>query len=716
MDIQSKNDPARQANLRPGHAAERRETVSPEAARQLVHELRVHQAELEAQNEELRVMQLDLATAHARYFDLYDLAPVGYCTVNDAGNILEVNLTAASMLGVTRHDMVGRGVQSFILPQDKDMYYLHRKHLVDTGEPQSCVLRLLRANGSAFWAQLSASLDTATTQNARHRLVMTDVDARKRAQDQIRISDVALKAVSQGVLITTPDLRVVSANQAVTTMFGYTAAELQGFHWERFKGPLTDAVAHMAFRQGIAAGREFSTELLHYRKDGSCFWNEIFVSPVRDEQGQLTHFISINTDITERKEHSQQLLEKNQALLAATEVAERANRAKSEFLSSMSHELRTPLNSILGFAQLLEMGKPQPTEQQRGRIEMIQRGGWYLLTLIEEILDLASIESGKVTLKLEPVSVAAVLAECQRMIEPEAQGSGIRVDSVAPGERAWVVADPVKLQQVLFNLLSNAIKYNRPNGTVTVKVTAHTPPAPQALPTPRMLRISVHDTGHGLSAELLSQLFVPFNRLGQESGPTKGTGIGLVVTRRLTELMGGSIGVSSVVGEGSVFWVDLRAVSQDEPLSDPAAALTGQSLRPAEMDTVVCTVLVVEDNAANLELVAQILADHPNIRLLQAPTGREGVAMARSHRPDVILMDIDLPDITGHEALHMLQRDARTQHIPVLAVSANAMAQDIVRGREAGFFRYLTKPFKIQEFLEALALALAASTPPGLSG
>ena len=539
-----------------------------EASRQLVHELRVHQIELELQNEELRRTQAELATARARYFDLYDLAPVGYCTVSATEDILEANLTAASMLGLTCSELVGKAVQHFILPQDQDIYYLHRKLLVDTGQPQSCILRMLRAHGQPFWAQLSATFDAAAAGHAVHRLVLTDVDARKVAQDQARISDVALKAVSQGVLITGPDLHIVSANQAFTTMFGYSQVELQGFHSAGFNGPLTDATALAAFVQAIAARQEFSGEFLNYRKDGSCFWNEVFVSPVLDAEGQLTHFISINTDITERKRLTQVLHDKNLELQLATTLAEKASLAKSDFLSSMSHELRTPLNSILGFAQLLEAGTPAPTAAQLQRIEMIQRGGWYLLTLVNEILGLASIEAGKVALTLEPVAVAGILADCRCMIEPDVQRSGIRVDFAAVPESTRVIADPVRLKQVIFNLLTNAIKYNRAQGTVEVQVSATTA---------RTLRISVQDTGLGLSADALAQLFLPFSRLGQERGAIEGTGIGLVVTRRLTELMGGSVGVHSVEGEGSVFWVELQAARAPMQANARAMTLTPRS-------------------------------------------------------------------------------------------------------------------------------------------
>ena len=535
------------------------------------------------------------------------------------------------------------------------------------------------------------------------RLVLTDINERKVAQDRIRISDLALKSVSQGILITTPDLRVVSVNEAFLSMTGYTERELVGADCSIFYGPFTDSTTTTTLVNAIKEGRELTCEVLNYRKDGSSFWNELAISPVVDEQHQLTHFISINTDISERKRLDEALLEKNLALKHAILVAEKANLTKSDFLSSISHELRAPLNAILGFAQLLEMSTPTLTPEQRVKTEKIQCGGWYLLTLINDILDLASIDSGKVAVSLAPLSLERVLNECQSMIEPQAERFGIRVDFLQSTGDQLVIADPVRLQQVIINLLSNAIKYNQSNGTVSVTV---------ELAEADAVRISVHDTGEGISQEKLSHLFEPFNRLGKESSCTEGTGIGLVVTRRLTELMGGKIGVQSTVGEGSVFWIELKMASTPPFGKDDVAEHAAGQPVLALPDSKPCTVLYVEDNQANMELVAQILETwRPNFQLLSAENGMLGLEMARNHSPQVILMDLNLPGMSGLEVLQSLRQDPATSHIPVLAISANAMTRDVAKGLAAGFFAYLTKPFKIEEFLKVLDRALAANTP-----
>jgi PAS domain S-box-containing protein len=676
------------------HGLDRR---SPERADSLLHELRVHQAELVAQNEELHRTQLELEHTRARYFDLYELAPVGYFTISDTETILEANLTATKLLGLRGKALVGRPIKDFIVPADQDIYYHHRHKLANTGLPQTCELRLTRQDGSAFWAQLMATQDLDTAGCVVHRMVVTNIDDRKLAQESLRISDRALEAITQGVLITTPQLVVVYANAAFLAMTGYTETELIGKECTVFNGPQTDDSTIRAFLKSIAERHEFVGEVFNYRKDGSGFWNAFSVSPVLDGQRQLSHFISINTDISARKDLDQALQLKNLELQAATSVAEKANLAKSDFLSSMSHELRSPLNAIVGFAQLLESGTPPPTPLQQRNIDRILAGGWYLLKLINEILDLALIESGKLSLSLQPVSLGPLLMECQQLTEAQAEKHGIQVQFPGMELQLWAVADPMRLKQVMVNLLTNAIKYNRPGGLVEVCVQA------DAM---GILRISVKDTGTGLSPDKLAQLFMSFNRLGQENGITQGTGIGLVVTKKLTELMGGTIGVQSSFGVGSEFWVEFNAAQT------PAVELCLAQARKAQPTLGVyseprCTVLYVEDNPANVDLVEQIMARHGNLQLYSATNGLQGIAMARRHRPHVILMDIHLPGMSGLEALHILRQDPVTRHIPVIAVSANAMQLDVVNGLSAGFFRYLTKPFEIDRFLEVLDLALA---------
>jgi signal transduction histidine kinase/CheY-like chemotaxis protein len=454
--------------------------------------------------------------------------------------------------------------------------------------------------------------------------------------------------------------------------------------------PIAPGFEALAFK--ASRGIEDIYELTYICKDGSSFPAIISITALRDDYGDLIGYLLIGTDNSVRKRGELQL---NEAMAAA----DSANRAKTDFISSMSHELRTPLNAILGFAQLVESGTPEPTPTQKRSIEQILKAGWYLLELINEILDLTLIESGKLTLSGEPVSLTEVLAECRAMVEPQAQQRGIAMVFTRLELPRFVKADRTRLKQVLINLLFNAIKYNQPGGHVTVECTLRPSDA---------VRISVRDTGAGLGPEKLAQLFQPFNRLGQERGGEEGTGIGLVVTQRLVRLMGGEIGVDSVPGVGSVFWVQMALTSA--PVLAGLTPDPTEALRPgAPAGSASHTLLYVEDNPANLELVELIVGRRADLRLLSAADGSLGIEFARVYQPEVILMDINLPGISGIEAMKILRANPSTAHIPIIALSANAVPRDIQRGLEAGFFNYLTKPIKVNELMDALDAALSFS-------
>jgi PAS domain S-box-containing protein len=433
-------------------------------------------------------------------------------------------------------------------------------------------------------------------------------------------------------------------------------------------------------------------ELTYICKDGSRFPAIVSITALRDDYGDIIGYLLIGTDNSVRKRVESEL---NKAMAAA----EKANRAKTDFLSSMSHELRTPLNAILGFAQLMESGSPLPTPSQKRNLDQILKSGWYLLELINEILDLALIESGRVTLSGEPVSLVEIMLECRAMIEPQAQKRGIGMTFPRFEIPHFVKADRTRVKQVLINLLFNAIKYNKPGGVVAVECT---------LSPPHSIRISVRDTGAGLAPDQLAQLFQPFNRLGKEASAEEGTGIGLVVTKRLVELMGGAIGADSVVGVGSVFWIELSLTSAPQlAVREVERAAQVQLQVPAGAP--LRTLLYVEDNPANLELVEQLIARRPDLRLLSAADGNLGIEFARAYQPEVILMDVNLPGISGLEAMRILRADPSTAHIPIIALSANAVPRDIEKSLEAGFFNYLTKPIKVNQFMDALDVALKAS-------
>ena len=567
-------------------------------------------------------------------------------------------------------------------------------------------LTYIRKDGSRFPAVVSVTA-LRDEQNAiiGYLLIGTDNTARKQIeaeQKQLsqRLRDYQFYTRSlfesniDAIMTTDPSGIITDVNKQMEVLTDCTRDELTG---APFKNYFTDPDrAKKVIKQVLREKKVTDYELTARARDGMETVVSLNATTFYDRDRKLQGVFAAARDITERKRLDKVLQEKNVELESARSVAEKANLSKSEFLSSMSHELRSPLNAILGFAQLLESGSPLPTSTQKGSIDQILKAGWYLLELINEILDLALVESGRLSLSLEPMLLVDVMLECQAMIDPQAQKSGIRMSFPQFEIPYFVHADRTRVKQVLVNLLSNAIKYNRAQGAVGVTCSASTE---------KRIRISVSDTGEGLSPEKCAQLFQPFNRLGQEASAEEGTGIGLVMSKRLVELMGGEIGVESTVGTGSVFWFELNlaatpqnAVDEVEPLVlHPTTVQHGNVLR---------TLLYVEDNKANLQLVEQLIARHPNLRLLHAGDGRLGIEMARTHQPEVILMDINLPGINGIQALGILREDPVTAHIPVLAISANAMPHDIKKGMEAGFLRYLTKPIKVNELMIALNMAL----------
>jgi PAS domain S-box-containing protein len=534
--------------------------------------------------------------------------------------------------------------------------------------------------------------------NMADRLVASDL-ARTVADDTLKDSEARLRSILSAV----PDAiykfdefgRIEYFSAAATRLFGYTESEIAGKNVRILVAqPFRDL--HDAFLTHLRETGEQRTTTSGriaraQRKDGTTFPMEwALVEALRGKRRLFTGFVR---DITERQRVEIELLD-------AKVLAEKANLAKSEFLSSMSHELRTPLNAILGFAQLMESDKPAPSENQAASITQILEAGWYLLDLVNKVLDLSLIESGKLTLSPEPVALAEVLADCRNVMEPQAQKRGIAMTFPAFEEPCFVYADAMRLKQVFVALISNAIKYNRPEGSVVIQCRVQTD---------GRVRVSIADTGVGLTPEMLALLYQPFNRLGHEAGVEQGTGIGLVVTKRLVEEMHGSVGVESDVGTGSVFWVDLMTVSAAEfALADIAGrspADEAHALPP------VSTVLYVEDNPANLKFVEMLIGRRPDLRLLSATTGGLGVNLAQVHRPDVILMDINLPGMDGYSALALLRADSATADVPVIALSASAGRRDIERGLAAGFFNYLTKPVDAAELMVALDTALAVAPP-----
>jgi PAS domain S-box-containing protein len=555
--------------------------------------------------------------------------------------------------------------------------HLRRKHFED--------------ENNRFREKLVRSETEAT---ARKQLEAEQIKLDQRLRDQQFYTRSLIESNIDALMTTDPAGIITDVNKQMEALTGFGRDELIG---APFKSYFTDpARAEAGIKLVLSDKKVTDYELTARARDGKKTMVSYNATTFYDRDRTLQGVFGVARDVTERKRFEQALQETNVEMESAKSAAEKANLAKSDFLSGMSHELRSPLNAILGFAQLMSTASPPPSDTQNESITQILQAGWHLLKLINEILDLSVVESGKVSLSLEPVALSEVLSECQTMMEAQAQQRGIVMSFPMFEQPSFVWADQTRLKQIVINLLSNAIKYNRANGQVTVEYT---------VVSSDRIRISFKDTGAGLTPEKMTQLCQPFHRLGQEGGSVSGTGIGLVVTKQLVELLGGVLGVDSTVGEGSVFWFELGSTPAPElKVIAPQHATPTIAIRPIDAPQKI--LLYIEDNPANMKLVERLIERRTDIKLLKAVDGLQGVALARASLPDVILMDINLPGISGIDALKVLREDHATTHIPVIAISANAMTRDIEVGRQLGFFRYLTKPIVVEEFMSTLDLAL----------
>ncbi len=601
-----------------------------------------------------------------------------------------VGLTASSLLLLLFTSVLTRGLRELAGATER------------IGAGQYDIAVPVRGHDEA--ARLATAFNDMSRALAERVAALRDSEARQRA---------LVEALAEGVVFQDASDKVLACNEAAPRILGLAREQLLGLdsfdpRWRavhRDGRPLAadEHPARVALRTGEPQ-RDFVMGVL--RPDGTTAWISVNSMPLLRPGDDRPHAtVTSFADITARVEAEARLQRMNaeleervaartRELVAALEVAERASRAKSEFLSRMSHELRTPLNAILGFAQVLQLRTDALPAGARDALRQIESAGWHLLELINDVLDLSRIESGTMTVSREPVDVAPLVTDCARLADPLARKHEVQVfNRAADVEGLYALGDRTRLKQVLTNLLSNAIKYNRAGGSVTLAL-ARGPDG--------WIEIAVADTGRGFTQAQLAQMFQPFNRLGAEGGPVDGTGIGLVIAKRLVELMHGTLSVETTAGNGSVFTVRL----QSAPIGAAAAPPPAPALPPSTVDGV-RTVLYIEDNPSNVDLMAGVLALRPGVRLLTAPNGAAGLALARRERPDLILVDVALPDIDGFEVCRQLRAEAAFARAPIVALSANAMASDIDKGRRAGFDAYLTKPLDVPTFLAELDRRLA---------
>ncbi len=658
---------------------------------------------LKAAEAELRQAQTEAAVA--LYRRAMEASSVGMSIADATAPglpLIYVNPAFERITGYTSAEVLGRNCR-FLQGAYSDQPGLKeiRAALVEQREGRA-LLHNYRKDGGSFWNELVITPVHDGSGKLTHFIgISQDVSQRIEMVAALKSSEArllsVLESVVDGIIVIDQRGIVELFNTAAEHIFGYLAKEVLGRNVSMLM-PEPFQSAHDGYlRSYLETGREriigIGREVTGRRKDGSTFPMDLAVSPMA--VGDKRCFTGIVRDVTERKRL-------NWELIQALEAAIAGSRAKSEFLSSMSHELRTPLNAILGFGQLLEMDRALAPEQVDNAHEIV-KAGRHLLTLINEVLDLARIESGKLTLSMEPVQLVELIEECAAMVELGAirQGLAFHRDMAHCQER-WVRADRLRLKQVLINLLSNAVKYNREGGSVHITC---------EFKSNGLVRLAVTDTGPGIPEDKLAELFTPFNRLGLEAGAIEGSGIGLVISKRLVEMMGGEIGVDSQPGQGCTFWMEL---AETEPLTASAVLSATDSGSCAAVggaipgDKLRChTILYVEDNPANLRLMQQVLAPRSDIRLVSSGEPLVGLELARSEHPDLIMLDINLPGMSGFEMLKQLQAQADTCNIPVLAITANAIPEDVARGLAAGFLAYLTKPLDLDKLQTEINRLLA---------
>ena len=482
-------------------------------------------------------------------------------------------------------------------------------------------------------------------------------------------------------------------NDQMYALFGHTRESFRDKVWLDAVHPEDRDAAHAWQQAALTQGDAFEHEYRALRPDGSVRWISTRGHVLRSHAGVAQRVIGLAWDVTEARMVG--------SALRAKEMAERASAAKSEFLSRMSHELRTPLNAILGFSQLLELDHGHPlAPAQQERVTHIRTAGWHLLALINEVLELSRIEAGETPLELGEVALLPLIDQCLALMRTDADRRGIALEVSVLVDAPSVLADELRLKQVMLNLLSNAVKYNRDLGSVALQV------GPATLGGEAALRIAVRDSGRGLTTAQLDKLYQPFNRLGLETAPIEGTGIGLTITRKLVEQMGGELDVASEPGIGSEFSVTLRT-ARAAPIAASPGAAHAPARQPVRLDVSGC-VMYVEDNPANRALVAGMMQLRPNVRFLMTDHGAGACELALAQRPDLILLDMRLPDMDGTAVLGQLRATPALARVPCIALSANALADDITAALNAGFDDYLTKPLDMTAFLQRIDRTLCA--------
>ena len=622
---------------------------------------------------------------------ILDNARDAVVSLDKAAVVTGWNRRAEQLFGWQRDQVLGKPLDDALLsthPSAETEPVLRRLLVAQANSPAGRFVMQARHRSGALYAVEIAVTQSGLGANKAFTAFIADISKRKEAEENLAIFRRVIDASSQCVVIA--DARGFGRyqNRAHEKALGYTDDEVAGEYFVRALPPETAPQTEAAIKTALIETGRWNDILVFQRKDGSRFTSRSNIGSIVDARGQIQYLFNIFTDITD-------ILAGREALRVAKEEAEQANRAKSEFLSKMSHELRTPLNAILGFAQMLELD-PKLAENYRDNAKEISLGGRHLLHLVDEVLDLAQLEAGKLTLSLKPIRYAEVIDEVWRQVGPQALARGIAFHKDIP-KQFVVMGDRLRLKQVVQNLLSNAIKFNRTGGEIALRV---------LLSDAATVKLEVTDTGVGIKADQIKHVFEAFARSPAALNAADGAGIGLNISKQLVELMAGRIGVASDPAVGTTFWVELP-LSTVEAVENASETTTSQPQKGLPDVVKAQRVLCIDDNPVNLKLMSQILLKRPAIELTTALTPGLGIQLALSQQPDLILLDINMPGMDGYQVLEVLKNYERTKYIPVIAVTANATPDDIALGKTTGLADYLTKPLNIKKFLATVDLWLA---------
>ncbi|MDD2285148.1 MAG: PAS domain S-box protein, partial [Paludibacter sp.] len=651
-------------------------------------------------------------------------SPVSVVITDLNANIEYVNKRFLDVTGYSLGELIGKNPRILKSGEQSKAFYAKLWNTLKSGTIWKGEFLNRKKNGELFWELASISpIINEKGEITNYLGTKEDITERKLFEKQLYKLSKVVEQSPNMILITDLDFIIEYVNPAFTKVTGYMPEDIVGRQYKYLKTAKADEGEYEEFWEILNSDGVWRGENIDKRKNGELYWQDVSINPIYDENGKAIHYISIMQDISIRKKIEEELQELNinleqkvvertselsvtneflmneviarkkheAELKLARNEAEKANKAKSEFISRMSHELRTPMNSILGFAQLFAMGDLTPP-QRRG-VDHILNSGSHLLKLINEVLDISKIEAGKLSLSVEKIKVKEVISEAIDLVHPLTINSKITIKYESRDTDDFSIkADKQRLIQILVNILNNAIKYNKKGGSVSIATSLGENEAGKK----DKVKISISDTGVGIAEKDLSKLFIPFERLPNTEMTIEGTGLGLSIAKELISLMDGEINVDSKLGEGSTFQVILPYVSNVEADTSKLVDIYPQNGN----NKIKGTVLYIEDNHSNIELVEQVLTTYrPDIKLICNKFGKQTVDLATQHAPNLILLDLDLPDIHGSEVIKSLKQNKLTMHIPVVIISADAMPYRIKSLMKSGAERYLTKPLDVLELL-----------------